>query len=481
MSTAGSRPRYGETALFLATGLGGLLASMDVSVANSLLRTIGADFGVDNRAVTSWVITSFSIAFAAVLVPAGRFADRAGRRLVYLMGLSVFLVGSLVCATARDLGILILGRVLQGIGGGALSPASMALLLNAVPEARRSVVGARWGGMGAIGIALGPLVGGLCTELISWRWAFLINVPLAIPALVLTPRVVAESSRQTGSRLPDPVAAGMFIVGAASFVLSVSEISYWGVQSKGVVLSSGVGLAASLLFIRRCIRSRDPLLDISMLKDRQLAGATGFMFLYSCAFFGALFSFLLYLTQVCHLTLLDAGLSVLPMPVIVLLLTIRVGQLANRVGFRLPIATGALIMCVGYVLSITFSSGAKFQPLWLVSSVVLGVGVGLCYPLLGAAAVVGLDFQHLASATSVNQTARQLGAAFGVASTVSVLGSGARLTIGDFHRAWLVCGVFALGACLLSGALNSREAIASNREPYAKSIAGTEKSNGELP
>jgi len=209
--------------LFTLTGLGAFLVSLDVSVANSLLPAIGGDYGVTSRAALSWVITAYAITFAAVLVPAGRIADRAGRRGVFLAGLGVFALGSLACGLAPDLAFLTAGRVVQGAGAAAASPASLGLLLHAVPPGRRAVASARWAGMGALGIGLGPIIGGLFTEALSWRWAFLVNVPFIAVAWLSGPAVLPESGRHPGLRLPDPMGVVTFAAPSAATRLTSLE------------------------------------------------------------------------------------------------------------------------------------------------------------------------------------------------------------------------------------------------------------------
>ncbi len=453
--------------LFTLAGLGAFLVSLDVSVANSLLSAIGRDYGVTSRAALSWVITAYAITFAAVLVPAGRIADRAGRRRVFLAGLGVFALGSLACGLAPDLGFLVAGRVVQGVGAAAASPASLGLLLQAVPPGRRAVASARWAGMGALGIGLGPIVGGLFTEAVSWRWAFLVNVPFIAVAWLSGPAVLPESGRHPGRRLPDPVGAVIFAAAAASVTLALSQTAQWGITDWRVAAAglSGLGLAA--VFARRCLTVADPVLDLAMLRSRQIAAANALMLLYSCGFFGLLFSFVLFLSGTWHLSLVQAGAALLPMVGIAFLLTTRVGHLANRVGFRTPLIAGPLCMAAGLMLSAALDAGAHFSARWLWLAGLVGLGIGLCYPLLGAAAVDGLGHGDLAAATAVNQCARQIGAALGVAAVVSVLGTRLPTPTARFHEAWMLCGVFCLAAAGAGLALRPRTSTRDGTLPPA--------------
>jgi NTE family protein len=303
-------------------------------------------------------------------------------------------------------------------------------------------------------MGLGPVVGGVFTEWFSWRGAFLVNVPLVAAAMLAAPGVLVESDRHPGRRLPDPIGAVLFALAASGVTFALAQVADWGVTDVRV---AGAGLGATLagaLFVRRCLTVSEPLLDLAILRSRQVAAVTVVTVLYSCAFFGLLFSFVLFLAGSWHLSLIRIGAALVPMAATVLLLTVRVGQLANRVGFRLPLTAGTVCMASGLVLSARAFGGQQFELRWVPIAVLIGVGIGLCYPLLGAAAVAGLDARHLAAATALNQCARQLGAALGVATTVAVLGGQPAPPLGRFHIAWLVCAGFCAVAGLTARTVN---------------------------
>ncbi len=458
---AAQRPHRG---VFAVTAAGGLLVSLDVSVANALMPAIGADFRGDGRAAVSWVITAYAIVFAATLVPAGRIADRAGRRRTYLGGLTLFGLGSVVCGFAPDLGVLLAGRSLQGLGAAAASPASLGLLLAAVPDGRRATYAARWTGAAALGMTLGPFVGGALTTLGDWRWAFLVNVPIVAAVAFAAPRVLSETPRHPGRSLPDPVGAVVLTLAAAAVTLGLSEAGDWGVDSVRTVSSLVAGLALALLFVRRSARVADPLLDLELLRRRRVAVAAAMTFLYAAALFAVLLSFLLFFVDHWDLDLVQAGAAVVPMGLVVVLLTTRVGRLADLLGYRMPLTVGAGLMATGLVLSAANLSGDRFEASWLPLAVLIGVGVGLCYPLLAAAAVHGLASADLAAASALNQSARQLGAALGVATAIGVLGSSAVPSLGRFHAVWLLAAAFSVVAAATALLLPSGSADTA-REP----------------
>lgn len=426
--------------VFLLTGLGIFLVSLDVSVANAVLPAIGRSFHNPPRAELSWIITVYAITFAAVLVPAGRLADRAGRRRVFAMGLILFATGSAMCGAAPTMSLLLVGRVIQAVGAATLQPASLGLLVAAISVRARATYVARWGGMGAVGIGLGPSLGGFITSASTWRWVFLINLPVIAVALLATPRYLRETARHRGRRLPDPFGAVLLALAAGALTLGISEGGAWGWLNLRTVSAIGGGILLAAAFVRRCTVVADPVLDLDLLRNRQFALVTLVTVLYAAAFFGTLFTFMLFLTGPWHMTLTAAGLALTPMPVAALLLTTCVGAISDRTGFRLPMTVGTACMTVGLLLSAAVDRGTSFSVSWLPIVAFLGFGVGLCFPLLSAAAVAAQPPTRLAAATAVNQCARQIGAALGVAGSVAALGTGVNADVSGFHTAWLLCG-----------------------------------------
>jgi EmrB/QacA subfamily drug resistance transporter len=445
----GTRPPRGGgpgAAVFAATAAGGLLVSLDVSVANALMPAIGSDFVGSDRAALSWVITGYAIVFAAALVPAGRVADRAGRRRAYLGGLAVFAAGSLVCGIAPSLGVLLLGRAVQGLGAAAASPASLGLLLAAVDERRRSVYAARWTGAAALGVCLGPLLGGALTSLGNWQWAFLVNLPLVAGIALLARTALPETPRHPGRRLPDPVGAVLLAGAAATVTLVLSECASWGALSVRSLAGSGTAAVLVWAFVRRSTRARDPLLQLALLRNRRVGSAAVVTGCYAAGFFGFLLTFMLFAVGRWRASLVEAGACALVPGLVVVALTVQVGRIAARLGHRLTLAIGASVMAAALTACAIGLGGDHVQARWLLVGAVLGVGIGLCYPVLAGAAVHGLDRADLAAASALNQCARQLGAAVGIAAAVGVLGTAQTPGLHEVHAAWLLAAVFCLGA-----------------------------------
>ena len=438
-----SRP---TAAVFAVTAMGGLLVSLDVSVANSLIPAIGQDFAGESRAAVSWVITGYAIVFAAALVPAGRIADRAGRRCTYLGGLTVFAVGSLVCGLAPGLGVLLAGRVVQGVGAAAASPASLGLLLAACDARDRATYAARWTGAAALGVCLGPFVGGVLTTAGDWRWAFLINLPVIAALCLAAPGVLPETSRHPGQRVPDPLGAGLFALAAGSLALALSEATTWGATSArtlGCLATAGV---MTLAFIHRSRRVREPMLQLDLLHNRRVVAAAVVTAGYAAGFFGFLLTFMLFAVEQWHLDLVEAGAALLPTGLVVVALTTQVGRVVEHLGHRLLLVLGSGLMAASLLVCAATLGGEHVQARWFLIGPVLGAGIGLCFPVLAGAAVDGLAAADLAAATAINQCARQFGAAVGVAAAVGVLGPRPMPNGAHFHSVWTVAALFCLAA-----------------------------------
>jgi MFS family permease len=353
-----------------------------------------------------------------------------------------------VCAAAPDLPVLIIGRVLQGSGAAAAQPASLGLLLALTPSAKRSVLTARWAAAGAAGIALGPLVGGAIAVLSSWRWAFLVNVPIVALACSLTPRALPETERHPGRPLPDPLGAIALAGAAALIALAISQLTTWGAADQRTQAAILLGLLLGAAFVARCRRVADPVLRLDLLRNRPFALLTLTTVLYAASFFGLLFSFVLFLTTEWRLSTVEAGLNIMPMALVNIALAPIVGRLPARFGFAAPLAAGAAVMSIGLLLTATVDGGHSFQPSWVITSTLIGIGIALCYLLLGAAAVADVPHRELAAATGLNQCARQLGAALGIAAVVAAIGAGEHTSIARFHLSWLLCAGFSALAVL---------------------------------
>jgi EmrB/QacA subfamily drug resistance transporter len=441
--------------IFVVTALGAFMASLDLSIVNVAFPALERAFSHDTRASLAWVITGYSIVFGSLLVIAGRTADRLGSRRLFFSGLGVFCTGSALCGVAPTVTLLIAGRVVQGVGAAALLPASLSLLLGAYSPQRRSQVVAMWGGIGALAVATGPSFGALLITGFGWRAAFYVNLPVGLIAYLLGRRVLSETKRNTEPSSPDYPGVALLGLSLAALVLAISEGPTWGWSSSWIVSSFAVALVLGATFLFRSSRHSEPVLDLTLFRERSFSVANAATFLYATGFFAMLLGNILFLTGVWHYSILDAGLGVTPGPLVVAVVSGPAGRLAGRVGFRPILLVGFAIFACG-VSWYTWRVGLRpeYLTVWLPGSLTVGLGIGLTFPLLSASAVSSLRPERFAVGSSVNQTARQIGGAIGVALLIVIVGpvAPAAVELPHFRHLWIYIAAMALFAgctCLL--------------------------------
>ncbi len=427
-------------AIFVVTALGAFMASLDLSIVNVAFPALERAFTHDTRASLSWVLTGYSIVFGSLLVVAGRTADRLGSRRIFFFGLGVFCVGSLLCAIAPSVPLLILGRVVQGFGAAALLPASLSLLLTSYSKEKRSQIVALWGGIGALAVATGPSLGAVLITAFSWRAAFYVNLPVGVVAWLVGRRVLVKTERSRSTSSPDFPGVVLLSGALATLVLAISEGPSWGWNNARII---GAFVAAVLLagaFLYRSHRHQQPVLDLRLFRARSFSVANAAVLLYAMGFFAMLLGNILFLTSVWHYSILDAGLAVTPGPLMVALVSGPAGKLAGRWGFRRVLMVGFGVFTIGLVWYVTrVGLTPEYLKIWLPGTLIVGLGIGLTFPVLSAAAVSSLEPARYAVGSAVNQTARQVGGALGVAILVVILGTPTSATeaLSNFKHLWL--------------------------------------------
>jgi NTE family protein len=436
--------------VFLVTALGAFMASLDLSIVNVAFPALERSFPDDPQASLAWVIIGYSIVFGSLLVIAGRTADRLGSRRVFFAGLGVFCLGSGLCGVAPSVLLLVLGRLVQGVGAAAVLPASLSLLLGTVPAERRSQVVALWGGVGALAAATGPTFGAALITVGGWRWAFFVNLPIGALAWLLGRRVLSTSSPRRSSANPDYLGALLIAIALGSLVLGMSQGPAWGWASSRIVACFAVALIIGSIFLVRSARHPEPVLDLTLFTSRSFSLANLATFLYAMAFFAMLLGNILFLTSVWHYSILLAGLAVTPGPLVVAAVSGPAGRVAARTGFRRVLVAGFTVFVVGLSwLATRVGVSHDYLTAWLPGMLIIGVGIGLTFPVLSAAAVSSLQRERFAVGSAVNQTARQVGGALGVALLVVILGTphGLADALAHFHNLWW----YAAAAATLSG------------------------------
>ena len=426
--------------------LGFFVIQLDVTIVNVALPVIQRQVGGSVGGL-QLVIDAYTLALASVMLTAGSQADRIGARRVFTAGLVVFGIGSAACAAAPTLGVLIAARAIQGLGASALLPCSLALIAHQFPDAgqRARALGV-WGGMGALGVALGPVIGGGLVAVAGWRWIFLVNVPVCALTVVLLRRHVRESPPDPSRRTDLP---GLFLGVASLAGLTGGFITAgeqgWLAPLPGALLSAG--LVAGLLLVRTERRRETPMLPLGLFRSVNLSVATGVGVLFNLCLYGALICLSLFLQQARHESALATGLLILPMSVAVGIGSVASGPLTARLGARVPMIAGLALAGAGAALLATAGPDA---PLALLTggSVLLGL-CSLAMPAMTAVAVGSAGREHAGVASGILNAARQAGGALGVALLGALLASSA--TAGRGMTLHLPLTVAAVGYLLAIG------------------------------
>ncbi len=470
----GTSARTSHPAVFTVTALGAFMASLDLSIVNVAFPALERAFPHDARASLAWVVTGYSIVFGALLVVAGRSADRIGSRKVFFAGLGAFCAGSALCGVAPSVELLIAGRVVQGVGAAAVLPASLALLLVAYPTERRSQVVAMWGGIGALAVATGPSVGAALITWMGWRSAFYVNLPIGLAAWLVGRRVLERTEGSSSRSTPDYWGVLMLSVSLAALVLAISQGRSWGWSNSKVVAGFACSVALGALFWHRSSRHAEPVLDLTLFRARSFSAANAATLLYAMGFFAMLLGNILFLTSIWHFSILLAGLAVTPGPLVVALVSRSAGRWAGRWGFRPVLLVGCGVFSLALAwFALRVGLSPDYLGVWLPGTLTVGLGIGLTFPVLGAAAVSSLRPERFAVGSAVNQTARQVGGAIGVAVLVVVLGSPstAQSPLEGFHHLWWYVAATAVAAGLAALTLRRSDAAENASGEFSLRLA----------
>ena len=450
--------------------VGVFMASLDLFIVNIAFPSISAHFDGASLGSLSWILSGYAIVFAALLVPAGRWADAFGRKRAFLLGLGIFVLASAGCALAPSVGALTAARIVQAAGGALMLPTSLGLMLPEFgPHERHVAIGA-WAATGGIAAAAGPPLGGLLVQA-DWRLVFLVNIPVGLAGLAFGARMLVER-RELGGARPDLLGAAGLIVAIGSLVVAIVKGQEWGWGSPSILglLALTVVLLPAIWW--RSERHPAPIIEPAMLRVRSFGLAVGASVLFFAGFGAMLLSGVLFLTSVWHEDVLTAGLMLFPGPAMATVFSIPSARLGGRVGYRIPGVVGAALFAIGsaYFIARTGDRPAYFTE-YLPGMLLTGAGVGLMIPTLTGAGASSLAPERFATGAAVLTMGRQIGAALGIAVLVAVLGT-ATHTAADFHHAWLItivgglCAGVALAAIGPPARTASATAIA---EPQAES------------
>lgn len=415
---------------------------LDNNAVNVAFPFIERTFSDTPRSTLAWLSSGYAIVAAALLLVAGRLADRHGRRRIFSIGMAIFVVASTLTAAAPNPALLIAARLVQGSGAALLYSTAVALILPEFPASKRGLALGIWGTVGSAGAAAGPTLGALAIEAVNWRLVFLLNLPIGIVSLALSPRILQESTVKTGSDAAiDVVSTVIGTAGIAAFTLAILQGPRWGWSSASVI---GALVAAAVLVgftLWRCARVANPLLDLALFKDRRFSIANLSQAGTQLAIFAWFFTTPLFLINVWHYSALAGGTAV-AIGMVASFVSIPVGHWSDRHGYRGMLIAGGLVATASMVWwSLTVGETPDFWADYFPGLVVFGVGAGMVGIVVTNAALASLPEMHLASANAVFQMVRRLVGAIGVAIAVAILGDRTTESVAAFRGTWIMIGI----------------------------------------
>lgn len=469
MSVTESRSgRVPHGRVVLVASAGAFLAFLDATIVNVAFPSIRESFRTASIGDLSWVLNAYNIVFAAFLVVCGRLSDLLGRRRAFVGGIALFTLASLACGAVGSVDLLVAARVVQALGAALLVPASLALVVEAAPAERRAHAIGLWGATAAVAAGLGPPVGGALVQAGGWRWAFFVNVPLGIAAVVAARATLVESRAPGRRRLPDLRGASLLAASLGLLNLAIVQGDDWGWTSTTTVAAFGGAALLAAGFALSSARARVPLLDPALLRVKGFGLANLATAVAGMGFFAYLLTNILWLQYVWGYGVLRAGLALMPGALVAAVVASVLGPVAARRGYRLVVVPGALVWACAYVW---YHQRAGLTPdflgAWLPGQVLSGIGVGATLPLLGSAALGAVPGGRFATASAVVSSARQLGGVIGVALLVVIVGTPTPQTIvTSLRHGW----VLSIGAFCVVALLSL---------PLGKVVALTEESDDE--
>jgi EmrB/QacA subfamily drug resistance transporter len=455
--------------VLLVTSVAVFMGFLDVTIVNIAFPDIEASFRGSSLAGLSWILNAYNIVFAALLVPAGRLADRLGRRRMFFVGIATFLAASAACGLAPSVAFLVGARVAQAAGAAILVPTSLGLLLPEFPLEQRATATALWGATGAVAAATGPSLGGVLVDATSWRWVFFVNLAIGLPALIPARRLLRERRDEHPGPLPDALGVVLLVLGVGLLSLGIVKGQDWGWGSARVVGSLVLAALVLAAFVARSARHPAPVVDLGLLRVRSFAVANVGVFLFALGFYALLLANILFLTGVWGWSVLKAGVAVTPGPLMAAISAAVGGRLADRYGQRVVALPGGLLFATGCLMFAT-RTGATSDYLTeiLPWQILTGSGVGLSFAAWGSAAVAELPPSRFATGSAISSTSRQVGAVLGIAILVAVLGTPRpEDAVATFHTAWYLMAIPSATAGLLALALGRVRA----RDPEAALVA----------
>jgi EmrB/QacA subfamily drug resistance transporter len=394
------------------------MTMLDGTVVNVALHTIGEDLDA-SLAQLQWITNGYLLSLASLILLGGSLGDRYGRRKVFVIGTMWFALASMLCGLAPNPEVLIAARVLQGVGAALLTPGSLAMIQGAfVRDDRAPAIGA-WVGLGGIAAAIGPFVGGLLVDYASWRWIFLINLPIAVVTVAIAQRTVPETLDPNAPRRLD--FTGALLAAAALGGLTYALIEWGGAGAPWAV---GVAVVAAIAYVVDERRSTHPMLPLGIFADRTFTAANTMTLVVYAALGAVLFFLVLQLQTVGGYSALEAGIATLPLTICMLLLASKGGELGSRIGPRIPMTVGPIVMAGGSLLLMRVGADVDYWTDVLPGLTIFGLGLSLMVAPLTATVLAAAPDEHAGLASGVNNAVARAGSLLAVAALPVAVGLG---------------------------------------------------------
>ena len=469
--TLALKSRAGRWVLAVAV-LGTGMVFLDGTVVNVALPDIGRDLGASTSSL-QWILNGYLLTLASLILLGGSLGDRYGRRLMFVVGAGLFTAASLLCAMAPTAELLIGARLLQGIGGALLTPGSLAMIEASFrPTDRARAIGA-WSGLGGVATALGPLLGGYLVQAVSWRAIFLINLPLGIFVMIMATRHVPETRDPTAHGHLDFAGAGLAGVGLAGTTYALIEAPGQGLSSPPILATAVGGVLALLAFLLVERRSANPMMPLSMFSSKQFSAANGVTFVVYAALSGVFFLLVSFLQISLGYSPIAAGAASLPITALMLLLSARSGALAQRIGPRVPLTVGPLVIAVGLLLMTRIGPGDSYLTSVLPAVIVFGLGLTLVVAPVTATVLAAASADRAGIASGINNAVSRVAGLLAVAVLPVIAGLTGKSfydpakMVDGFRVAMVACAALAAAGGILAWLTISSEVLERDREEGA--------------
>ena len=478
---------YGSPAgrwLIAIAVLGSGIAFLDGTVVNVALPEIGRDLDASTSAL-QWILNGYLLALASLILLGGSLGDRYGRRLIFVLGVGLFTAASLLCAIAPSAEVLIAARIVQGVGGALLTPGSLAMIEASFrPEDRSRAIGA-WSGLTGVAAAIGPLVGGYLIDAVSWRAIFLINLPLGLFVMAMAPRHVPETRDPTATGRIDLGGAALAAIGLAGTTYALIEAPERGASAL-VIAAAVAGVAALVAFLMRERSTPNPMMPLDIFRSRQFSSANLVTFAVYTALGGFFFLFVSFLQISLGYSAIEAGAASLPVTALMLVFSARAGALAQRIGPRIPLTVGPLLIAAGMLLMTRFDDSSAYLTGILPPVLVFGTGLTLVVAPVTATVLAAADERHSGIASGINNAVSRVGSLLAVAILPLLAGltgeqfyDPAAMADG-FQVAMLACAVLAAAGGVIAWFTISSDLLVAEeaeeepaRSEYSCGVAGT--------